>query len=309
MNTFETYTSLESKKTDTTVKSSLLRSEPEEAEIVLLGYPDDLGIEKNGGRVGAKEGPNRIRKHLYTMTPQNPAEFYTLFDCGNLICDNDSSLEERHLQASKEVTKHLNNNKKIISLGGGHDYGFADGLGFGESVYGADGVTVFNFDAHLDLRDLEKGVTSGTPFYRLLKKYGAKLDLFQVGIQEHCNSKKLFDLAHQNENIHVLEYSDLYPKGYFSEESFTKTKLVWPETRTPCYVSVDIDGFSSSIAPGCSQSWASGFDLSSFMFMFEMILYHFNVRMLGIYEVSPPLDNNDQTSRLAAQIAYRWLKK
>ncbi len=309
MNTFETYYSLESKKTDTTVKSSLLCSNSNEAEIVVLGYPDDLGIHKNGGRVGAKEGPDRIRKHLYAMTPQNPSDFNTLYDGGNLICTEDLSLEDRHLIAAKEVTRNLNANKKILSLGGGHDYGYADGLGFGESTYGTQNVTVFNFDAHLDLRDLEKGVTSGTPFYRLLKEYGNKLDLFQIGIQEHCNSKKLFDLAHQSENIHVLEHSDLYPKGYFSEKSFTKTKLVWPETRTPCYVSVDIDGFSSSIAPGCSQSWASGFDLSSFMFMFEMILYHFDVRILGIYEVSPPLDNNEQTSRLAAQIAYRWLKK
>src|SRR5438477_12562249 len=36
---------------------------------VLIGFPQDEGVRRNGGRVGAAEAPNEIRRWLYRLTP------------------------------------------------------------------------------------------------------------------------------------------------------------------------------------------------------------------------------------------------
>ncbi|HLR26945.1 MAG TPA: hypothetical protein VK112_13855, partial [Fodinibius sp.] len=38
-------------------------------KVVLLGFPSDEGVKRNGGREGAAEAPDEIRKELYKMTP------------------------------------------------------------------------------------------------------------------------------------------------------------------------------------------------------------------------------------------------
>ncbi len=37
--------------------------------IGIVGVPEDEGVKRNRGRVGAKEAPNEIRKALYKFTP------------------------------------------------------------------------------------------------------------------------------------------------------------------------------------------------------------------------------------------------
>lgn len=288
-----------SKKTDKTVSSLL----SDEGNFIIAGYPDDEGINNNGGKIGACKAPESIRSILYKMTISDTLT--KIKDIGDLEF-NGSSLEERHEFAAKEALKHLERDKKYVGIGGGHDYGYADGMGF-LKAYSKNDVKplIINFDAHFDLRNLDRGVTSGTPFFRL-KESGYDFDLFQIGIQEHCNDQSLYKYAKEN-NIHTLELKDLYSyKGfnfsYFSETLNSKTK-----SKTPCFISVDIDGFSSAFAPGCSQSWSSGFDYQSFKIMFDFLVERFDVRILGLYEVSPPLDLNHMTSRLASLIIYRYL--
>src|SRR5438132_1056779 len=36
---------------------------------VLIGFPQDEGVRRNGGRVGAAEAPSEIRRFLYRLTP------------------------------------------------------------------------------------------------------------------------------------------------------------------------------------------------------------------------------------------------
>lgn len=296
------------KKSDKTIGSFLKTNKEEEANYVLMGYPDDDGIKYNGGTTGAKEGPALIRKHFYKMTPTKSMEDHRIYDFGDLTFAKDSSLEARHNFAAKKVAEKLKHKKKVLTFGGGHDYGFADGLGFANSLSENDEVIVFNFDAHFDLRNLDKGVTSGTPFYRLNEKFKERLRLFELGIQHQCNSESLYNYAQKNTNIKTLTYEEIFPNHTFNADSFKNFVKPMPSTKKPCYVSVDIDGFSSQFAPGCSQSWPTGFDMTSFFNILDIIQANFDIRVFGIYEVSPPLDQNFKTSRLASLIAYRFLQ-
>jgi formiminoglutamase len=291
-------------KSDSTLKSLLVEGGH---SISIFGYPDDEGIHKNGGKVGAADGPCAIRSSLYKTTPHGKMNSLKIKDFGDLSFEG-SSLSERHSFSSEKVFQELNSDKRVIGLGGGHDYGYVDGAAFLKKYINEDiRPLIVNFDAHFDLRNLDHGITSGTPFFRLLEDFGDSFDLLEVGIQKQCNSDLLFEFAHEQTNVITLHYDELYKNHQFQAEIFKKELRPTDEKR-PCYLSVDIDGFSSSLAPGCSQSWPTGFDTASFFEMFDFLNLHFDIHILGIYEVSPPLDHTELTSRLAALIAYRFLE-
>ena len=155
---------------------------------------------------------------------------------------------------------------------------------------------------------MDNGITSGTPFYRLNEKFKQRLKLFELGIQHQCNSENLYAYANENTNIKTLSYEEIFPNHLYNPDTFKNVLNPSLKKKKACYVSVDIDGFSSQFAPGCSQSWPTGFDMNSFFNILEAIHSNFDIKVLGIYEVSPPLDHNFKTSRLASLIAYRFLQ-
>lgn len=279
------------------------------------GYPDDEAIDHNGGRPGASFGPNAIRSRLYRMTPpafHQPARAQlNLVDIGNLPVRT-NSLEERHQLASETAFQFLQNpNHRWIGLGGGHDYGFPDGEAFLKAtVDGPIRPIVINFDAHLDVRPLKEGriITSGTPFYRLLNAFKGQFDFIEVGLQPYCNSQKHFQWLKEM-NGHALSM----PQIRSDQRSLTQQILDElgiqkdPSLPRPCFLSVDIDVFTSAVAPGCSQSWPGGMSGLEFFPCFQELCNIFSVRALGVYEVSPPLDQDEQTAKLAAEIIYHYL--
>jgi len=267
---------------------------------VILGYPDDEGIHNNQGRAGAREAPDAIRKFLYKMTPATLSKKeFQLFDGGNL--EIKESLFERHEFAAQKV-QDLLEVSHVISFGGGHDYGYADGKAFLKK-FESQKPLVINFDAHLDVRpfDREK-ITSGTPFFRLLEEFH-DFDFVELGIQPQCNSQNHYEWAFQK-GARILTW----PEVLYSGQDHTSIILQFLEPfilkRRPTFLSIDIDGFSNAYAPGASQSFATGFDPDCFFKVFHVLCKRLDVKVLGIYEVSPLLDQTDRTSLLAAQIAF-----
>jgi formiminoglutamase len=268
----------------------------------LIGYPDDEGIQINLGRTGAKEAPDKIRQYLYKMTPSCPILKDFLNDLGNL--SSNDSLEKRHEIAAQEVESRLKKGEKVISLGGGHDYGFADGMAF-LNIFGDQNPIVINVDAHLDVRTTEFGLSSGTPFFRLKQKH-PDFCFYELGIQDQCNSIIHKEWAKEN-GIKILSFEEIVSSGkkpiteildFLSDDILKKR---------PCFLSIDLDAFSSAYAPGCSQSWATGFEPSDILMLIEILCNRLDIKNLGLYEVSPRLDIDDRTSRLAALLAHRFL--
>lgn len=289
-------------------------------KLAIMGYPDDDGILLNGGRTGAKDAPSRIRQHLYKMTPpallasrfSDDAPAFEVLDFGDLECAPISNpaeipqiLEQRHEAARASVSKLLKRGFKTITLGGGHDYGFPDAAAFCEACPIGARPLVINFDAHLDVRPTDKGFHSGTPFYRLLSEF-PEIDFIELGLQSQCNSA-----SHLNWALDRGTYVSFQEDRLASGESLTQVlhRFLGESAlkARPTFLSIDIDGFSSSIAPGASQVWPTGFTAEDFFDAFSWCMRRLDVRGIGIYEVSPKFDIDDRTSRLAALIAHRFM--
>lgn len=272
---------------------------------VIAGYPDDAGIKINGGRLGASHAPDVIRKYLYKMTPSYLASSApsSLIDFGNLNLN--AELEARHEDARKFAAECMRKGAKWIALGGGHDYGYSDTAAFCESLSSGETPLVINFDAHLDVRPIDKGFSSGTPFFRLLSEF-PKIDFLEIGIQGQCNSKSHVQWLEERGGK-ILSIEEIRSSG----ESFATRVFKFLEPyiakKRKAFLSIDIDAFSSSDAPGCSQSWATGFRAEEFFSVYQVLLKRLDVSGIGIYEVSPPLDQDDRTSKLAALIAHRFM--
>lgn len=278
-----------------------LINSPEEADYILIGYPDDEGIKLNGGRVGASLGPHEVRKAFYRMTlGQLPP--LRLYDGGNI--GNEIPLEQRHSLAQETLEVYYRAGKFMLTIGGGHDYGYPDAQAFlSAHKKSKKKPVVLNFDAHLDVRPLDQGLTSGTPFFRLLTENPQAFHFVEIGIQEHCNSSFQKDWC-LNQGGKIVSLEEIKSKGLLSCLKKTLARF----KGHPCFISVDIDFFSSAYAPGCSQSWPVGVSPDDFFPGFDFLFQHFDVKGLGIYEVSPPLDVAPLTSRLAALILYRCLQ-
>jgi formiminoglutamase len=266
---------------------------------VLAGYPDDEGVILSGGRPGAKDAPDTIRKYFYKSTYHpSPA----LYDLGQLNIDVE--LSERHERVRRACATALQAGHKWIGMGGGHDYAYGDGAGFLD-VYHDQSPVIVNFDTHVDVRPWSKGLNSGTSFRRLIEA-NSQFTFWEVGLLKVCNSPHHVSWA-QERGARVHFWEDIAEKGYSPEHIFGE--LLQRPQPAPAYISIDLDVLSSSAAPGCSQTWPSAMSLS---WLFEAVRFlqkACDVKVLGFYEVAPSLDMDNRTSKIVAQLIHSQLRE
>lgn len=293
--------------------------------IVLISYPDDLGIELNGGRLGARLGPQAILKWLSKLVL--PAEWNSdKTSCYSLTLERprEVSLSDWQHQLSGVLEDLCKQDLFLIHLGGGHDYGFPAAWSFAKSAQASRYQTtesgfesdidacstdckpiVVNFDAHLDVRQVpDSGPNSGTPFRQLIEaSQNASIPLgYKVLFaQPHCNSSFDLDWAKSQRAEMLLKPYDLGHDEMFKSAQSILNAL---PSRSPLFLSVCIDVFSSAFAPGCSQSWPTGISPRLYFQLFKELTQKHNLKSLGIFEMSPPFDVDNCTAKLAALIAY-----
>ncbi len=288
-----------------------LETEVKKNDIVILGYPDDRGVDRNNGRPGASEAPDCIRKYLYRMTPGRKLRPSTrIIDIGNLRSWS-HNLENAHQAARKTISILRKQEARIITLGGGHDWALPDfGDFFTHSHSEWDHSHLINFDAHLDMRpqpqEADRKNHSGTPFRLILDEIGhlGQNRFSSIGLQEHCNSQShvQWALGHRA----LLQFVEDLPTELSDQWNLLNEKLdLGRSQRTRFGLSVDMDAFSQAHAPGVSAPQSFGLD-PRLVVKFITVLAKQNSQ-IGIYETNPRFDKDDATSRLAARLAYEFI--
>lgn len=273
-----------------------------DVDIAILGYVCDEGVRRNRGRIGAKEGPSAIRERLAKL----PIHFDNkrVADVGDIVCIDDD-MEACQALFSNHISNLIKQKIFPIAIGGGHDMSYGHFMGIWHIVKTTPKkkIGIINFDAHFDLRPVENKSNSGTPFNQIitdLQRTNETVEYFAIGIQQQSNTKELFEIA---ENKHI-NYAINYDCESSKEElEALKMKLLpFIAQNDYLYVTLDLDGFSSSYAPGVSAPSPLGFTPYFLFKMLSFLLQTKKVISFDIAELNPSLDRDKLTANLAAKI-------
>nr|WP_315025979.1 formimidoylglutamase [uncultured Chryseobacterium sp.] len=269
-------------------------------DFVLHGFAVDEGVRRNKGRQGAKEAPDVIRKNMSNFPVVLPD--FSLLDFGNITCE-DGNLENSQNSLAKNVSKVLLKGGKSLVLSGGHEVTYAHYLGV-KTAFPEQKIGIINIDAHFDNRQPEKGVgpSSGTGFWQIAQE--GPINSLHIGIQRNSNTLKLFDTAHQYGMKYILA-DELFFENLSSIYQRIDELL---ENVDFAYLTICMDVFNASIAPGVSASAYNGiFADATFMHFYRHILKNEKLVALDVAEVNPSFDIQERTARLAACLVNEWL--
>lgn len=271
----------------------------EESDIVIVGCPQDEGVRRNRGRIGAALAPEAIRKQFYKFTPFGIAA--NVCDAGNIKIQN--TLEETHEQLTNVVKKILEDGKKIIVLGGGNDISYADGKAMA-SVFGQENWLAFNIDAHFDVR-ADSPRNSGTPYRQLLEENLLRPEFFcEFAYQPQSNSPVYFDYL-KNLGVNLISLEEVQSSKFKMQDLLKKQRAKDNGQRTVFY-GFDVDSVRSSDAPGVSAPSPIGLSAKEFVELAKFAGTDKRAKIIEFTEVNPNFDVDNRTAKLTAVAMHKF---
>lgn len=268
------------------------------AKVVLLGFPCDEGVSRNGGRPGAASAPQLIRSALYKLTPhaelsqQHTAILKGVHDAGDVLVSG--NLEKDQQRLGKQVGQILKRGGIPIIIGGGHETSFGHILGYQNRKSKID---IMNWDAHADVRPMNDGLGhSGSPFRQAIELGETTVTHYTVaGLQPQTTST-----SH-------IEYLKTCKASWFWAHQLDSVAVqgIYTGVTNHTMVTMDMDVVDQAFAPGVSAPNASGISSQLFLEIARRAGENKLVRSLDIAEVNPIYDRDNMTVRLAA-LAIWW---
>jgi formiminoglutamase len=272
-----------------------------DATAVLLGFPVDQGVVRNGGRPGAADAPDRLRQWLYRMTPdaRRHGAFVDLLrhtvDLGDLSTKASLASLQSHL--GEALAPHLRERRVPITLGGGHETAYGHFLGYVETERD---VSILNWDAHADVRPLRDGQPhSGSPFRQALEHPSGRCRHYTVaGLLPHSTAPAHLDLIDDNDGRYLWT-------GDLSREAIDS---LYDRASAPLMVTFDLDALDQTHAPGVSAPAAGGLSQELWLHAAYRAGRSPTVTSVDIVELNPNVDVDDRTARLAALTVMEVLR-
>ncbi len=266
--------------------------------VALIGFPVDEGVRRNGGRVGAADGPRAVRAALANLPIMGePA----LWDAGDAGC-SDGDLEAAQDKLAQRVAAAIAQGCRPLVLGGGHEVAWGTFQGIVRARPDLQHILVVNFDAHFDLRQAAQA-NSGTPFRQIAEwchAHDRPFDYRVLGISRYANTQALFDRA-QELNVHHAFDEDLQTdRGVAAARDGLRTAL---QRCDAVYLTVCLDVLPGFQAPGVSAPAALGVPLGQVLALLDTVLACGKVVAADIAELNPNSDRDSLTAKTAARIA------
>ena len=277
--------------------------QPEELEIALIGVPFDGGTTY---RPGPRFGPRHVRAQSAIIRPWNPALHLNPFtkhrvaDFGDLPV-NPLSIEDTFRRIEQGIATVLDAGARTVCVGGDHSISLPILRAVAKKHGGP--VSLIQFDAHNDLWDEYFGCkySHGTPFRRAFEE-GLLPDggVLQVGLRGQVYGEDDFDFAREHK-VRMVTAEEFHAKGMAPVVRHLKAFR-----GKPVYVTLDIDAVDPAFAPGTGTPQVGGFTSAQTI---ELVRALKGLDIIGadLVEVSPPFDNGELTSLLAANLLFELL--
>ena len=277
-----------------------------DADFAVLGAPFDFGTQF---RAGARFGPRGIREASTLFSFGHAGAYDHEDDLTYLAADEVRIVDigDADIVHTDTVKSHTNIETGVrailaagaipIVLGGDHSVNipcinaFSDGEPF----------HLVQIDAHLDFVDERHGVKCGhgNPMRRAAEK-SYVTGLSQIGIRNVSSTAK-------------DGYDDARRMGsdIQSVRQFRAIGVAGMLNRIPAdhryYVTIDIDGFDPSIAPGTGTPSHGGFLYYEILELLDGLTKQGNVIGVDLVEVAPDYDQSGSTTTLAAQMLLNFI--
>ncbi|MBB96597.1 MAG: agmatinase [Rhodobacteraceae bacterium] len=270
-----------------------------DADVCILGAPFDFGTQ---WRAGARFGPRGIRE-ASTLFAFGHAGAYdheddvTYLEDARIVDIGDADIVHTDTMASHAaielgVRKILAAGALPVVLGGDHSINIPCINAF--SDHGP--VHVVQIDAHLDFVDERHGVRygHGNPMRRASEK-DYVTGLSQFGIRNvSSTAKEGYDDA-RSRGSDILSVRQIRALGVEAVAARVPTEV-------DIYLTIDIDGFDPSIAPGTGTPSHGGFLYYEVLDLIAILAKRQKIVGIDLVEVAPDYDPTGSTSILAAQL-------
>lgn len=276
-----------------------------DADVAVLGAPFDFGTQY---RSGARFGPRAVREastlfsfgHAGAYDHEDDAVYLgadvRVVDMGDAdIVHTDTVKSHANIEAG--VRAALKAGALPVLIGGDHSVNIPAINSFEDQ----GDIHILQIDAHLDFVDERHGVRfgHGNPMRRAAEK-SYVTGLSQFGIRNVSSTAK-------------EGYEDARARGsdILCVRQIRKIGIAEAAARVPkgarVYVTIDIDAFCPSIAPGTGTPSHGGFLYYEVLELLQAVAASHEVVGIDLVEVAPDYDPTGSTSILAAQVLLNLL--
>ena len=276
-----------------------------DADVAVMGAPYDFGTQF---RAGARFGPRAVREastlfsfgHAGAYDHEDDATYLPqsvrIVDIGDAdIVHTDTA--QSHANIRTGVQAILRAGALPVVIGGDHSINIPCIEAFADQ----GPIHILQIDAHLDFVDERHGVKvgHGSPLRRAAEK-AYVTGMTQVGIRNvSSTARDGYEAARAmgSDILSVRQFRDLGPQGVAA--------------RIPkgarLYVTIDIDGFCPSIAPGTGTPSHGGFLYYEVLELLQQVAQAHDIVGIDLVEVAPDYDHSQSTAILAAQVLLNFL--
>ena len=276
-----------------------------EADIAILGAPFDFGTQF---RAGARFGPRAVREastlfsfgHAGAYDHEDDVTYMgsdvRMVDIGDAdIVHTDT--ETSHANIEKGVRAILKAGALPVTIGGDHSINIPCIRAFDDQ----GPIHILQIDAHLDFVDIRHGVRHGhgNPMRRAAEK-DYVTGITALGIRNvSSTTKEGYDAARAmgDDILSVRQVRKLGPEA-------TAARI---PAGAKVYVTIDIDGFCPSIAPGTGTPSHGGFLYYEVLEILQQVANTHDIVGIDLVEVAPDYDRDGTTAILAAQVLLNFL--
>jgi agmatinase len=276
-----------------------------DADVAILGAPFDAGTQY---RAGARFGPRGVREastlfsfgHAGAYDHEDDAIYLgpdvRIVDIGDAdIIHTDT--EASHANIETGVRAILSAGALPVTIGGDHSVNIPCIRAFD----GKGPIHILQIDAHLDFVDVRHGVRHGhgNPMRRAAEQPYVT-GLTQLGIRNVSSTAREGYEAARAMGSDILSVRQVRKLG-------TDAVLARIPKGARLYVTIDIDGFCPSIAPGTGTPSHGGFLYYEVLELLQGVARSHDIVGIDLVEVAPDYDPTGSTSILAAQVLLNFL--
>ena len=275
--------------------ADLLDGAESDAPVGLVGAPLGLGSVTPGG---CDQAPARLRA---TLRRTGLYDIDTGRELSSRIADHGDaaisglSIEEATPIIREAVAKAVER-RALTLIAGGNNAVTRPAL---QALGDLRSVGLITLDAHLDMRDLDQGLSNGNPVRALMQDGLPGANIAQVGLAPFANTQAMHRDALDAGNC-LVSMADIRRDGIEAAIDRALDHVGHCET---LFLDCDIDVIDRAQMPGAPGARPGGMAVEDFFWAARLLAGDSRVRAIDLTEWDPPLDQTD----LSALTAARWV--